>query len=297
VAVTGSTGLIGSGLVSALRDGEHETLRFVRQAPASEDERWWDPARGVLDPADLTGVDAVVHLAGAGIGERRWTEARGPGPVSSRVDSTQLLARTVADMKTPPSVLVCASAVGVYGDRGDEVLTEESGPGAGFLAELCRQWEGAAAPAAAAGVRTVWARSGIVLSARGGALGRQLPLFRLGLGGRLGSGAQWTSWVSLRDELRALRFALEHDSVSGPMNVAAPAAVTNRDFTAALGRALHRPAALAVPAFALRLALGRGLVDEALLASQRVRPAALEAAGFRFDHEDLDGALAAIFSP
>jgi uncharacterized protein len=294
VAVTGSTGLIGSELLGALRSAGHDTVRLVRRPPAAEDERHWDPARGILDPSCLAGVDAVVHLAGAGIGERRWTAARRRVLVSSRVDSTALLARAIANMEAPPSVLVCASAIGIYGDRGDEVLTEESAPGTGFLAELCRQWEGAASPAAGAGIRTVHTRSGIVLSARGGALRRQLPLFRLGLGGRLGSGAQWTSWVTLHDEVRALRFALEHDSVSGPVNVTAPAPVTNRDFTAALGRVLHRPAVLAVPAFALRLALGRGVADEAVLASQRVRPAALEEAGFGFDHGEIGPALAAL---
>lgn len=297
VAVTGSTGLIGSALVDALRADTHEVLRLVRRPPAAEDERAWDPAKGALDPALLSGTDAVVHLAGAGIGDRRWTSARRRELVSSRVDSTALLARSMASMATPPSVLLSASAIGVYGDRGDEVLTEQSALGAGFLAELCRLWERAADPAARAGIRTVQARSGIVLSAHGGALGRQLPLFRLGLGGRLGSGEQWTSWVSLDDEVRALCFALEHDSVSGPVNVAAPAPVRNRDLTRALGRALHRPAVLAVPALALRLAFGRALADEALLASQRLRPAVLEKAGFTFGHGDIDTALGALLSP
>jgi uncharacterized protein (TIGR01777 family) len=296
VAVTGSTGLIGSALVEELRSAGHEVVRLVRRVPGEEDERWWDPDKSSLDPGVLAAVDAVVHLAGAGIGDRRWSAARRRQLVSSRVDSTALLAGAMATSESPPSVLLCASAVGIYGDRGDEILTEQSAPGTGFLAELCRQWEQAAAPAATAGIRIVQARSGIVLSARGGALGRQLPLFRLGLGGRLGSGGQWTSWVSLEDEVRALRFALEHGTVSGPVNVASPAPVTNRDFTAALGRALHRPAVLAVPAFALRLAVGRGLADEALLASQRVRPAVLEAAGFSFAHEDLAAALDASLS-
>lgn len=296
VAVTGSTGLIGSALVEALRSTDHTVLRLVRRKPAAEDERAWDPEDASLDPAVLTGVDAVVHLAGAGIGDRRWTAARRHELVSSRVGSTALLARAIADMATPPSLLLCASAIGIYGDRGDEVLTERSAPGSGFLAELCQRWEEAAAPAAAAGVRTVQARSAIVLSDRGGALGRQLPLFRLGLGGRLGSGAQWTSWVSLDDEVRALCFVVENEEISGPVNVAGPEPVRNSEFTAALGRALHRPAALTVPAFALRLALGRGLVEEALLASQRVRPAVLEAAGFTFAHVDIDTAFAALLS-
>jgi uncharacterized protein (TIGR01777 family) len=294
VAVTGSTGLVGSALTASLAADGHEVVRIVRRPPAGPSECFWDPANGVIEDEALGGVEGVVHLAGAGIGDRRWTPARRRELVSSRVDSTRLVARTLADMQVEPSVFVSASAIGIYGNRGDEVLTETSDLGDDFLADLCRQWEQATGPAAEAGVRTVHPRSGIVLSSKGGALGRQLPLFRLGLGGRLGSGRQWTSWVSIEDEVRALRFALEHQGVTGPMNVVAPAPVTNRDFTAALGRALRRPAAMAVPPFALRLALGRELVDVALLASQRVRPATLETAGFRFAHPDIDSALAAV---
>jgi uncharacterized protein (TIGR01777 family) len=294
VVVTGSTGLIGSALTADLRADGHEVVRLVRRTPTGPDERFWDPARAGLDPAALAGADAVVHLAGAGIGDRRWTEARRRQLVSSRVDSTVLLARALADMAVKPGAFVCGSAIGIYGNRGDEVLTEQSTLGADFLAELCWRWEGATAPAADAGIRTVSVRSGIVLSARGGALGRQLPLFRLGLGGRLGSGEQWTSWVSITDEVRAIRFAVEEQSVAGPMNVVAPEPVTNRDLSAALGRAVHRPAVLAVPPFALRLALGRDLVDVALLASQRVRPAVLEGAGFSFRHPEIASALSAV---
>jgi uncharacterized protein (TIGR01777 family) len=294
VVVTGSTGLIGSALTADLRADGHDVVRLVRRSPTGPDERFWDPGQSLLDPAGLAGAEAVVHLAGAGIGDRRWTKARRRVLVSSRVDSTALLARTLADMAAKPSVFVCASAIGIYGSRGDEVLTEKSALGSDFLADLCRQWEGATAPAAEAGIRTVSVRSGIVLSARGGALGRQLPLFRVGLGGRLGSGEQWTSWVSITDEVRAVRFALDDAAVSGPMNVAAPAPVTNREFTAALGRAVHRPARLVVPPFALRLVFGRDLVDVALLASQRVQPAVLQGAGFAFRHADVASALGAV---
>lgn len=293
VAVTGSTGMIGRALGDALRAGGHAMVPLVRRE-AGPGEVSWDPARGTVDTAGLAGVDAVVHLAGAGIGDRRWTTARRAEIVRSRVDSTALLARTLAAAKPRPSVLVCASAVGVYGDRGDEVLTEESPLGHGFLAELCRDWEAAAGPAADAGVRVINLRSGIVLSAAGGALARQLPLFRAGLGGRLGSGRQWTSWVSIDDEVRAICFALEHPALVGPVNVTSPAPVTNRDFTAALGRALRRPAVVAVPAAALSVALGRQLAHEMVLASQRAVPTALQRASFEFAHPQLDDALSAV---
>lgn len=299
VAVSGSSGLIGSALTRALESDGHDVVRLVRRPPGAGGStgsavRPWDPVTGVLDLGALQGLEAVVHLAGAGIGDRRWTAARRRELVSSRVDSTALLVESMGTMARPPSVFVCASAVGIYGDRGDEALAEDSRPGTGFLAELCVRWEQAAARAADAGIRTVSVRSGIVLSAEGGALGRQLPLFRLGLGGRLGSGRQWTSWVSMEDEVRVLRFALEHEAVSGPVNAVAPHPVTNGEFTAALGRALGRPTVLAVPPFALRLALGRQLVGEALLASQRVHPAVLEGAGFSFRHPEVDSAMRAV---
>lgn len=292
VALSGSSGLIGTALAEALRQGGNEVVALVRRSPGPA-EVGWDPASGAIDHQGLAGVEAVVNLAGAGIGDRRWTPARRRLLVSSRVDSTALLCRALSRLDPPPRVLLNASAVGFYGDRGDEVLTEDSPPGPGFLAELCRQWEQATHPAAEAGVRTVHLRSGVVLSARGGALARQLPLFRLGLGGRLGRGRQWTSWVSLEDEVGAILFLLEHAGVSGPVNVVAPEPVTNRRFTAALARALHRPAVLAVPAPALRMALGRALADEVILTSQRVVPAALQAAGYGFRHRDIDSAVPA----
>ena len=293
VVVSGSSGLVGSALCRALEAGGHEVTRLVRRAPG-RGEASWDPGRGTLDAGALHGAEAVVHLAGVGIGDRRWTPARRRAIVSSRVDSTALLARALPTLDPPPRVMVSASAVGFYGDRGDEVLSEQSEPGAGFLAELCRDWEAAARPVAEAGIRLVRLRSGIVLSATGGALARQLPLFRLGLGGRLGSGRQWTSWVTLDDEVRAVVHALEHAGVEGPVNVSAPGALTNRDFTAALARALRRPAVLAIPPAALSIVLGRQLVHEMVLASQRVRPTALEASGFAFAHPEIDGALAAV---
>ncbi|MDE3085887.1 MAG: TIGR01777 family oxidoreductase [Acidobacteriota bacterium] len=293
VVVSGASGLVGRALCHRLAAEGHEVRRLVRR-PAGPGERSWDPDAGALDPAAVAGADAVVHLGGAGIGDRRWDAARRRLLVDSRVRSTSLLATTLAGLDTAPGVFVCASALGVYGDRGDEVLTESSPTGTGFLADLCREWEEAAAAAREAGVRTVHLRSGIVLASSGGALGKQLRLFRLGLGGRLGSGRQWTSWVSLDDEVAALRRVLDDDRLRGPVNVTAPEPVTNAAFTAALGRALHRPAVLAVPAPALRLVLGRGLADELVLASQRVLPAALEAAGFAFRHPRLPDALAAV---
>ncbi|MHB8682347.1 MAG: TIGR01777 family oxidoreductase [Acidimicrobiales bacterium] len=293
MAVTGSSGLIGTALTAGLRARRDEVVPVVRR-PAAPGEAFWDPSAGTIEAGALDGVDAVVHLAGAGIGDRRWTPARRQELVRSRVGATGVLVDAIGAMASPPRVLVSASAIGVYGDRGDEVLTEQSGTGSGFLAELCRDWEAAAMAAAGAGVRVAVARSGIVLSPRGGALGRQLPLLRLGIGGRLGLGRQWTSWVSLDDEIAALLHLLDDDSVSGPVNVTSPEPVTNAQYTATLARVLHRPAVLPVPRFALGIVLGRELTAEAVLASQRALPARLEAAGFRFAHPELRGALMAM---
>lgn len=294
VAVSGAGGLIGTALCRALRSRHDEVVRLVRR-PAGPGEVSWDPEAGRLDASQLAGVTAAVNLAGAGIGERRWTAERRRLLVSSRVAPTALLAEALGSLDPPPRVLVNASAIGIYGDRGDEVLDEASAPGSGFLADLCQRWEAATAAVVDAGIRTALVRSGIVLSAAGGALGRQLPLFRLGLGGRLGSGRQWTSWISLDDEVGALLHILDGE-LSGPVNAVAPEALPNADFTVALGRALRRPAVLPVPAPALRLVLGAGLADEAVLASQRVRPAVLESSGYRFTHPGIDGALAAVVS-
>ncbi len=290
MVVSGASGLIGRSLLAALRARGDEALSLVRR-PAGPSEVRWDPAGGSLDATALAGADAVVHLAGAGIGDRRWSPARRAEIVSSRVDSTTLLVSALAALGRRPAVLVSASAVGYYGDRGDEELTERSGPGTGFLAEVCRAWEDAATAATGAGVRVVTLRSGVVLSGQGGALRRQLPLFRLGVGGRLGSGHQWLSWISLADEVGAILHVLADPSLEGPVNATAPAPVTNRQFTAALGRVLHRPAVVPVPGLALRIALGNGLASEMVLAGQRAVPGRLTDAGYAFRHPDVDGAL------
>lgn len=295
VVVSGSSGLIGRSLLAALRARGDEVTVLVRRPPAAGEARW-DPATGSIDAGALEGAGAVVNLAGAGIGDKRWSTARRHEILSSRVQGTTLLARSMAEIAHPPTVLVNASAVGFYGDRGDEVLTEASTRGRGFLAEVCAAWEDATEPAAQAGVRVVRLRSGVVLSAHGGALARQLPLFRLGVGGRLGTGRQWLSWISLSDEVRAILHALDEPDVEGPLNATAPEPVTNRAFTHALGRALHRPSVCAVPAFALRVALGPDLASEMVLAGQRVLPAKLTATGFTFDHAGIEDALAQLVS-
>jgi uncharacterized protein len=281
VVVTGSSGLIGQALVSALAGDGHETVALVRRLPGPGEARW-DPAQGVIDRGALEGADAVVHLAGAGIGDKRWSAARKEIILGSRVDATTLLCAILAGLDHPPAVLVSASAIGYYGDRGDEELTETSEPGHGFQAEVCRAWEAATAAAGAAGLRVVHLRSGVVLSRRGGALAKQLPLFRAGLGSRLGSGRQWFSWITLRDEVGVIVHAIRNTALEGPVNATAPGPVTNRNYTEALGAALHRPAVLAVPPVVLRLALGRQLADELLLGSLRVVPDRLVGSGYRF---------------
>jgi uncharacterized protein (TIGR01777 family) len=233
----------------------------------------------------------VVNLAGVGIGDRRWSAARKEAILKSRIASTALLCETLAHLMLRPPVLVNASAIGVYGNRGDEVLTESSAPGSGFLAEVCKAWEASTAPAGAAGMRVVHLRTGVVLTRHGGALARQVPLFKLGLGGRLGTGAQWLSWISLRDEVRAILHILGEESLAGAVNSCSPAPLTNAQFTLALGRALHRPTALAVPGAVLRLALGRELGEELTLASQRVIPTRLQASAFTFEDPSIEMAL------
>jgi len=295
IAVTGASGMIGSALVPFLTTGGHTVVRVGRGAPqpsASAQLRdvRWDPTRGQLDPAALEGVDAVVHLAGANVGGR-WTAAYQAEILHSRVDSTRLLAETIARMARPPRVLVSMSAVGYYGDRGDEVLDEQSPPGRGFLAGVTQQWEAAADPARAAGVRVVHPRLGVVLSPKGGALARLLPPFALGAGGPTGSGRQWWSVVALDDVVGALHFMLARDGLAGPVNVSLPEPVRNADFARALARVLGRPALVPTPAFALRLALGRQQADEMVLASQRVVPQRLLDAGFTFQHPTVEAAL------
>ncbi|MFB4299470.1 TIGR01777 family oxidoreductase [Actinomadura sp. NTSP31] len=292
VTVTGASGLIGTALVRALREDGHDVVRLVRREPSAPDEARWSPADGCVEAAALEGADAVVHLAGAGVGDRPWTKAYKRRIRDSRLDGTRTLAEAIAAADHRPPVLVCGSAIGFYGDTGDREADEKSPAGAGFLAALVRDWEAAAAPARDAGVRVVHPRTGVVLARGGGMLGRTLPLFRAGLGGRLGDGTQWTSWISLADEVAALRFLIGHE-LSGPVNLTAPNPVTNGEYTAALGRALHRTARLAVPKAVLRAAL-RGFADEGPLVSQRVLPRRLEQAGFRFRHPDVDSALAAV---
>jgi uncharacterized protein len=293
IAITGSTGLIGKALVRALRDEGLTVIRLVRRPASADDEVRWDPFGGV-DSGALEGVDGVVHLAGAGIGDHRWTETYKREVRDSRVEGTRTLARALAGLSRRPAVLVAASAVGFYGDTGDQAVDESAPEGEGFLSALCRDWEAAAQPAVDAGIRVVHPRTGVVLAREGGLLGKTLPLFRLGLGGRLASGRQWMSWISLADQVAALRFLL-HDGLQGPVNLTAPEPVTNAAFTSAVGRALHRPARFIVPAPALRLALGE-FADEGALISQRVLPDRLRKAGFTFRHPDIDTALAAVLS-
>ena len=291
VAVTGSTGLIGSALVTNLRGDGHDVLRLVRREPRAADEARWEPG-GTLDSSVLDGVDAVVHLAGVGIGDKRWSEDHKHAVLRSRVDGTRTIAAAMAAAANPPRVLLSGSAVGWYGDTGDDVVDEDGATGQGFLADVVRQWE-AATQAAHGATRVVLLRSGVVLSAEGGALGKVLPLFKLGLGGRLGSGKQWMSWIAMPDHIAAMRFLLEADDVSGPVNLTSPEPVRNRDYTRALGRAVHRPALALVPPQALRLALGE-FADEGVLVSQRVVPTRLEDAGFVFTYADIDSALTAV---
>lgn len=283
--------MIGSALAHSLSADGHAVHRLTR-SPARTGDFAFDPARGVLDPAAFDGVDAVVHLAGEPVAQR-WTEEARQRIMKSRVEGTRLVAKALASRADRPQVLVSASAIGIYGDRGDEVLTEASEAGSDFLATVCRAWEAAAEPARVAGVRVAHPRIGVVLSPEGGALQRLLLPFRLGVGGRIGSGDQWMSWISLPDAVAALRHVLDADLLAGPVNVVGPAPVTNAEFTSALGAALHRPTFLPTPAFALRLVF-KEMADATLMASQRVVPGALAATGFRFSHRTLGEALEAV---
>jgi uncharacterized protein len=297
VVVTGSSGLIGQALCSHLTRFGHHVVKVVRRpVHPGEDALRWDPDAGTIDVGGLEGVDAVVNLAGAGIGDSRWNEARRRVLIESRTRSTVLLAGVLAGLDRKPRVLVSASAIGIYGERADEILTEQSPPGNDFLASLCMRWEAEAAPAAEAGIRVVCARTGVVLSRQGGALPKLLPLFKLGLGGRFGSGAQWWSWITLDDEIRAMAWLLESD-VRGPVNLTAPNPVTNREFTRVLSTVLSRPAWLPVPRFGPRLLLGSELADALLFSSARARPAVLESSGFAFSHASLEAGLRNILNP
>jgi uncharacterized protein (TIGR01777 family) len=293
IVVTGSSGLIGSSLVPALRRDGHDVVRLVRRPPQAPDEAQWWPSEQRVEPSTLEGADAVVHLAGASIAGRPWTSSYRQTILRSRVDGTTALAQAMTRLPRPPRVWLSASGVNYYGDTGEQPVDETADKGQGFLADVTEAWESATEPAVAAGVRVVTMRSGVVLAADDGALGKVLPLFKLGLGGRLGSGQQWMSWISLPDEVAAMRFLLEADDVTGPVNLVAPEPVRNADYTDAIGRALHRPTVVAAPGFALRLAL-RDLAEEALLISLRVQPARLEKAGFTFTHPHIDEAVSAV---
>ncbi|MFD4138174.1 TIGR01777 family oxidoreductase [Streptomyces sp. NPDC058572] len=291
IAVTGSTGLIGTALVHSLRADGHEVVRLVRRPARAGDEVEWDPDRQYVDVAGLVGCDGVVHLAGAGIAGRRWTDAYKRQIRDSRVLGTAAIAEAVASLAEPPRVLVCGSAVGFYGDCGDRVLDENSPPGDGFLPKVCVEWEEAAAAAEEAGVRTAFARTGLVVSRHGGAWGRMFPLFKAGLGGRLGHGRQYWSFIALHDEIAALRHILDTESLSGPVNLTAPNPVTNAEVTAAMGRVLHRPTLFTAPTPALRVVMGELAAE--VLGSQRVLPKRLLESGFTFAFPTVDEAIRA----
>lgn len=291
VAVSGASGLIGTALSADLTAAGDDVVRLVRREARSAGEIGWDPSSG-LDPAALSGVDAVVHLSGAPIAARRWTPTRKAELRASRITSTSTLATAMAAATPPPRVLVCGSAIGYYGDTGDKAVDESGEAGTGFLPDLVRDWEAAAEPAAAAGVRVTSIRSGVVLAAEGGMLARLMLPFRLGLGARLGSGSAYLSWISLTDEVRAIKFALDRQDIAGPVNLTAPEPVTNAEFTKALASVLGRPALFTLPAPVLRAALGE-LASE-LLASVRVMPGRLLRAGFAFRDPDIRTALTTI---
>ncbi len=294
IVVTGSSGFLGSALVSALRADGARVLRLVRREPEASDEEFWDPERDLLDPSVLEGAEAVVHLAGAGIADRRWTESYRRELVDSRIVGTHTLVEALALLRSRPRVLLSASAIGYYGDTGDREVDESAPAGTGFLATLVRDWEEAAEPVEQEGIRLVRLRTGVVLSSRGGALAKVLPIFKIGAGARLGSGRQYVSWISLPDWVDAVRFLISNADISGPVNLTAPQPVTNAEYTKAIGKALRRPTMpIPTPAFALRMALG-DFADEGVLTGQRVIPRRLLRAGHRFSHPTLTEALAAV---
>ncbi len=282
VLISGASGLIGSALLPLLRSGGYEPLRLVRsRAAVAEDARFWDPAAGVIELRSSDRYDAVVHLAGENLGEKRLTEKRKRQIWNSRMNGTTLLAETIAKMEPKPRVLISASAMGIYGDRGDEMLTETSTPGSGFLADLCQAWEAAADPACRAGIRVVHPRMGFVLTAAGGALRKMLPAFKFGVGGPLGNGRQWTSWITREDLVRLFMHIIEHEEISGPVNAVTPQPVRQGEFARNLGKVLHRPALFPVPRIALELLFGKELTA-ILLGSQRLDPVKVEASVFTF---------------
>jgi uncharacterized protein (TIGR01777 family) len=293
ILISGSSGLIGAAAAAALKSDGHNVVRLVRpgKAPNPGDVQW-DPMRATVAVAGLEGVDVVIHLSGAGIADGRWTEERKQLLRSSRIDTTRVLVDSLSRLKQKPRVLIVASAIGYYGSRGDEILTESSTNGTDFLALVCRDWEAEASRASARGIRTVMLRTGVVLSGKGGALPKMLTPFKLGVGGRLGSGQQWMSWIGIEDVVGIIRHAIANENVSGPVNVAAPNPVRNEEFTRLLAGMLHRPAIFPAPAFVLRLAMGE-MADAVLLGSDRVKPERMLAAGYKFRFEILEPALRA----
>ena len=292
IVISGASGLIGKRLVEQLQHHGHDVVRLVRRA-AGTGEVMWDPKAGVLSASALEGADAVIHLSGAGIGDKRWTTSYKREILESRTITTNLIATTIANMNRKPSVFLSGSAIGIYGPRGDEQLNEVSTDGTSFLADVCKQWEDAAKPASDAGIRTVLLRTGIVLTTKGGALKKQLPLFQLGLGGKFGNGKQWQSWISIDDEVGAIEHLLTAN-VSGAVNLTAPNPVTNAEFASTLARVVKRPAFLPIPPFAPKAILGGELADALLFTGQRVLPAALNASGYQFVHPTLEVALRAL---
>jgi len=293
ILISGSSGLIGTAATTALKSDGHNVVHLVRPGKTTNPgDIQWDPMRATVDVAGLEGIDVVIHLSGAGIADGRWTEERKQLLRSSRIDTTRVLVDSLSRLKQKPRLLIVASAIGYYGSRGDEILTESSTTGTDFLALVCRDWEAEASRAAERGIRTVMLRSGVVLSGKGGALPKMLPPFKLGVGGRLGSGQQWMSWIAIEDVVGIIRHAIAHEQVSGPVNVVAPNPVRNEEFTRLLAGMLHRPAIFPAPAFVLRLAMGE-MADAVLLSSDRVKPEQMLAAGYKFRFEILEPALRA----
>ena len=291
VAITGASGLIGSALVPHLRSRGDEVLRLVRRTATAPDEVTWDPAAGTVDLAGLEGIDAVVHLAGAGVGDHRWTDAYKKTILDSRVDSTHTIVTAMTQLASRPATLVAGSAIGWYGDTGDRPVDESAPAGTGFLADVVRAWEAAADPARAAGIRVTHARTGLVVAKEGGAWAKLFPIFKLGLGGKLGSGRQYWSWISLRDEVSALTYLLDNTSLEGPVNLTGPAPATNAEVTTAMGEVLGRPTLFAVPAIALKTVLGEFSTE--ILSSARVIPEVLESAGFTWQDPTVESAIRA----
>lgn len=289
VLVSGATGLVGSALTNFLTSQGHEVVKLVRRGGTNATTVQWDPVRGALNPSDLEGFDVVVHLAGESVAQR-WTDDAKTKIRESRISGTKLIAEALARVHKKPRALVCASAIGYYGDRGTEALSEGSLPGAGFLAGVCQEWEGATASAASAGIRVVNLRFGVILSTAGGALAKMLPIFQMGAGGILGSGRQYMSWITLEDAVQGIYFAMRQDGLSGPVNIVAPKPCTNAEFTSALGKVLHRPTILPVPSFGPRMLFGE-MADEMLFAGAKVLPTKLEKQGFQFQYPELESAL------